>query len=226
MEEILLTQKTLAFANKNLQKATNDIMKLGNEILKCALATAVIIAKVDGLECYKEDGFNSVHEWTEKTFGFKKTASYSLLKIGKEYVREVVNPKNGKIIGYASNLLPLDSDRDFTTTQIEKMLPGGHDLALELVQNGEITPEMTCKDIAKIIKNHIEPEEDTENVEVEEETEVVEEPYEDTEKEVLFTIRAIEYLDGRRVFEIDNVEYGLDKVIDITKFFNDFCNGK
>lgn len=228
MEEMIIgTQGEIKFVNKNLQKATNDMLKLGAEIRKCALATAVIIAKVDDTECYKDDGFNSVHAWTEKTFGFKKTASYSLLKIGKEYVREIINPKNGKITGYTSNLIPVDSEKDFTTTQLEKILPGGHDLAVALVNNGEIDPNMTCKQIEKVIKQHTKPEEKDipdEVVVLDDEPELT--PEQDTKKEVLFTIRAVEYLDGKRVFEIDDKEYGLDKVIDVVKFLNDFCNGK
>ena len=180
MEEMIIgTQGEIQFVNKNLQKATNDMFKLGAEIRKCALATAVIIAKVDDLECYKDDGFNSVHAWTEKTFGFKKSASYTLLKIGKEYIREIISPKSGKVIGYSSNLLPVDAEKDFTTTQIEKMLPGGHDLALDLVSSGEITPDMTCKAIEKVIKSYTQPEEEKtpqEVVELDEEPEIADKP--------------------------------------------------
>ena len=150
MNEIII--RTTEYTNKTLAKATADIFKIGETVRRCALTTAVIIANVNDMECYKDDGFNSVHEWTEKTFGFKKSVSYSLLKIGKEYVREIKSPKTGKVTGYASNLLPENSSKDFTTTQIEKMLPAGHPLALELVENGEITPDMTCKEIGKIIK--------------------------------------------------------------------------
>lgn len=226
MEEMIVgTQGEIKFVNKNLQKATNDMLKLGSEIRKCALATAVIIAKVDDLECYKDDGFNSVHAWTEKTFGFKKSASYTLLKIGKEYIREIISPKNGKVIGYSSNLLPVDAEKDFTTTQIEKMLPGGHDLAVDLVSSGEITPDMSCKAIGEVIKAHTKPEEDKTPEDVVELNDEPEFTPED-DGEVLLTIRAVEYSDGKRILEIDGKVYGLDKVIDVVKFLNDFCNGK
>lgn len=226
MEEIIIgAQGEIKFVNKNLQKATNDMLKLGAEIRKCALATAVIIAKVDDMECYKDDGFNSVHAWTEKTFGFKKSASYTLLKIGKEYIREIISPKSGKVIGYSSNLLPADAEKDFTTTQLEKMLPGGHDLAVDLVSSGEITPDMTCKAIEKVIKSHTKPETEETPEETTEESEVMAETEMD-EGKVLFTIRGVLYADGRRVFELDNEEYGLDYVTDIVKVLNTFCNGK
>lgn len=159
MNEIII--RNTEYTNKTLAKATADIFKIGETVRRCALTTAVIVAQVNDSECYKEDGFNSVHEWTERTFDFKKSVSYSLLKIGKEYVREIKSPKTGKVTGYASNLLPEDSTKDFTTTQLEKMLPAGHPLALELVEEGKITPDMTCKEIGKIIKNAVKGDEET-----------------------------------------------------------------
>ena len=159
-----------AFVNKTLQTATNKVFKIGETVRKCAFETAFIMAQVDATECFKDDGFNSVHEWAMKTFGFKKSASYTLLRVGKEYTRAVLDAK-GKVRGYGSNLIPENAGVDFTTTQIEKMLPGGHDLAAELVETEEITPDMTCKEIEKVIKAHTSPEpEETDEPETEPET--------------------------------------------------------
>lgn len=218
MEEIITCYP--AYVNKNLDKATKDIFKIGETMRKCAFTTAVIIANVDEMECYKEDGFNNVHEWVSLTFGFKKSASYSLLKIGKEYVREVINPKNGKVTGYVTNLLPENSDSDFTTTQLEKMLPVGHEKALELVTNGEITPDMTCKEISKIIKKHTVPEEAT-DTEPEEATDT--EPEENIILSIIGKVLSI----GERVLEFNGkvinnpVEFS-----EVIQKFNDFMNGK
>lgn len=159
MNDITIITATEApeFINKQLRNATEKIFKIGATVRKCAFATAKVIYDVNESECYKEDGFNSVHEWTAKTFGFKKSASYTLLKIGTEYIRELKNPA-GKVTGYESNLLPEESEVDFTTTQIEKMLPLGHETAVELVEDEEITPDMTCKEIEKVVKAHTKPE--------------------------------------------------------------------
>lgn len=72
-----------------------------------------------------------------------------------------------------SNLVPEYSDVDFTPTQIEKMLPLGHEKAMEMVVLGRITPSMTCKQIADIVKKELNPvDEEQENEETEnEETE-------------------------------------------------------
>lgn len=160
MEFLVTTTNAVTFENKDLQKATNAVFKLGDAIKKNWFAIAHIVAHVDATECFKDDGFNTVHEWVEKTFGIKKTASYTLLTIGKEYTREIVNA-SGRVVGYGTNLIPDGSD-DFSKTQVEKMLPAGHELAVELVNGREITPEMTAKEIARVVKSHINPEPETE----------------------------------------------------------------
>lgn len=156
---------TPTFKDSSLQSATNQILKLGDAIRKNLFHIAWIIADVDTRAAYQTDGFKSVHEWTEQTFGFKKTMSYDLLKIGKEYTREAISRK-GKTEGYCSNLLPvpvvMDGDKivdcqpapveDFSVTQISAMLPVGHKTALELVQDKVITPKTSVKKIKDIIK--------------------------------------------------------------------------
>lgn len=175
MNEMTITQVSTAvpeFVNKDLQEATKRVFKIGETVRKCAFETAWIMATVDASECYKDDGFDSVHAWAMKTFGFRKSASYALLKTGREYVRTVLDAR-GRVKGYASNLLSdqeLEHGDDFSAAQIEKMLPAGHDLVVDLVQEGEIVPEMSCRDIAKVIKAHTAPEESDEDEEVTEET--------------------------------------------------------
>lgn len=154
MEFLVTTNNTTTFSNKELQKSTDAVFKLGDAIKKNWFAIAHIISHVDETECYKDDGFNTVHEWVENTFGIKKSSSYSLLTIGKEYTREIKSA-SGKVIGYGTNLIS-DGD-DFSKTQVEKMLPAGHDLALEMVENGEITPEMSAKEISRVVKSHTNP---------------------------------------------------------------------
>lgn len=175
MEFLVTTTNAVTFANKDLQKATNNVFKLGDAIKKNWFAIAYIVAGVDATECYKDDGFNTVHEWVEKTFGIKKTASYTLLTIGKEYTREIRN-SSGKVVGYGTNLIT-DGTEDFSKTQVEKILPAGHELAVELVETGEITPEMTAKEIAKVVKSRTNPEpETTDEPEQETEPETTDEP--------------------------------------------------
>lgn len=168
MNEIII-RNVPTFANKELNKATQKMIAISETMRKSALETAAIIAHVAETECFKDDGFNTVHEWVESTFGFKKSTSYTLLKIGSEYVKEVTNAK-GKVIGYVTDIAMNPEIADYSITQLEKMLPAGHALAYSLSEDGEINPSMTCKEIEKVIKSHTEDdEEDIEEVTAEDE---------------------------------------------------------
>ena len=129
-----------------------QIMQIAGKIKNNWFQIGAIIAEVDREELYKDDGFENVHAWTMRAFNIKKTTSYDLLRIGKEYTRELTTEK-GRITGYECNLLPENSEANFTTTQVMKMLPAGHDKAQELVDSGVITPDMTSTAISKVIKD-------------------------------------------------------------------------
>lgn len=168
MEELIITNehKAIAFANKELQNASMIIFKIAENIRTRWFEIAAIVAMVDARELYKDDGFADVHEWVSKTFAFGKSTSYDLLKVGREYVREVHN-KSGRVVGYESNLVP-EGASNFSTTQVRRMLPVGHELAAELVEAGEITPDMTTTKITKVIKAHLNPADEAEDEEDEE----------------------------------------------------------
>lgn len=166
MNELMenVTANTTTYVNHDLESATKKILKIGDSIKTNLYEVAYIIAQVDSTECYKEDGFNNVHEWTNKTFGFKKTASYSLLKIGKEYtLEEIITDKNGKRRGvkYQSNLPHVEGE-DFSTTQITCLLPLGREEVNKVTDEKLVTPEMSCAEIKKFVKKYTEEMNETE----------------------------------------------------------------
>ena len=158
-------RNSLSFTNKKLQNATMQIMQIAGRIKNNWFQIGAIIAEVDKEELYKDDGFENVHAWTMRAFNIKKTTSYDLLRIGKEYTRELTTEK-GRITGYECNLLPENSEANFTTTQVMKMLPAGHDKAQELVDSGVITPDMTSTAISKVIKDLNKKDEEPEENEI------------------------------------------------------------
>lgn len=158
MENMLTTvgRTEIAFKNKQLQNATMHIFNLGENIRQKWFEIGAIMASVDTLECYKEDGFSSVHEWANKVFNLKKSRTYDLLKIGREYTREILS-KNGRTIGYECNLLPESAPDNFNVTQVTRLLPLGREEAARLVETEEVTPNMTVKAIADVVKAHLHP---------------------------------------------------------------------
>lgn len=202
--DLITTTTAVTYSNKELEKATETIIKLGTAIKNNLYNVAFVLASVDKTECYKDDGFNNVQEWAMKTFGFKKSVCYSLLRIGKEYTRELKNPKNGRVTGYTSNLLPVNSGTDFTTTQIECMLPlGEYKDVSECVESGTITPDMSCKRIKEIVKKITHPETEAETEPEEVET-APEEAENEPENELCITsVNFDEHEDGTFTMHVD-----------------------
>lgn len=165
MFEIIKNERV--YMDRNLQDVTNKVYAIGDNIKNEVYKIAWLIAMVDARGMYANDGFETVHEWTAQAFGFKKTLSYNLLKIGNEYTREVISRKS-KVTGYCSNLLPVPVDldengnplpsepapiKDFSVSQLSAMLPVGHREAEDLVREQVITPDMTVKQIKDIVKS-------------------------------------------------------------------------
>ena len=147
------------YKNEDLRNATRTIISIGDDIKSSLMEIAFIISDIDAKSAYKDDGFESVHDWTAKTFGYKQAMSYNLLKLGKEYVAQLPvldiasQPIEG-VYNYKSNLYTpeeLAEHEDFTSTQIMRMFPLGREKAVEMVKNRVITPDMSSRDIKAIV---------------------------------------------------------------------------
>lgn len=154
----MVTTNNGKILNKGLQKATDLILALGAQIKSKQFDIASILWEVEQKQLFKDDGYESAAEYAMATFGFKKSKAYALVAIGKEYTRPVYD-KKGKCVGHASNLIPAANPdmqdaplNDFTVTQIERILPLGREKALELIQAGEMNPNMTVEAIRGVVK--------------------------------------------------------------------------
>lgn len=158
MQELSIITNRPKFANKMLEKATLTILSCDNDIKSRQFSIASILAEVEVKKLYTDDGFGSCAEYAEKTFGIKKSTSYALITIGKEYTRPILNA-NGKVIGHCSNLLPpADMEKqdaplvDFTTRQISLFSTLGREQVIDLVSNGSLLPSMTANQIRDLVK--------------------------------------------------------------------------
>lgn len=143
MELMIANPTGYALTNKKLAQATTRIYKLGEKVRTNLYQIAQELVKIDDNALYEDDGFKNVHEYAEAVLGIKKTFSHNLVRIGREYTSPELPGSN----------LPHD-DQDYTVTQVQMMLPVSRDEVVEIIEAGEITPDMTCREISKVIKNH------------------------------------------------------------------------
>ena len=156
--ELMVTNNRPMFSNKQLVKATEQLIAIAQNIRTRQFDIAAILADVEVNNLYKDDGFSSCAEYAETVFGMKKSLAYALIRIGKDYTRPVLN-NAGRCIGHASCLVPAaNPDKqdaplvDFTTTQIERMLALPRDTVINLVSEGKLSPSNTVREIIEVVK--------------------------------------------------------------------------
>ncbi len=179
MNELTIMNQTCPiYKSAELNKATRKIFGAATEIKSRYFEIAATIAAVAAAKSYEADGFADVHAWTNAAFGIKKTTSYDMVRIGRDYIRQQL--ANGRVKGYETNLVP-DGAPNFTSGQIVPLLSLGREKAGELVDDGEVTPDMSIREIKKVVKaikeseKGGEPEKEGESVEAPEREEASEE---------------------------------------------------
>lgn len=146
------------FNNPKLEHATVLLMECDSQVRTRQFDIASILGNIEAEKLYVDDGFESTAEYAMTTFGIQKTLAYELIDIGTNYTRTLYNDE-GKIIGHCSNLLPPANPEkqdapliDFTPNKIGKLKVLGRDKVLELIERGDIKPNMTFKQLSEIVK--------------------------------------------------------------------------
>ena len=180
----LITKK---FENQSLAKATEEIVSLQKNVNQSLIRVAGIAGEVATSESYKDDGFKSAQEWLMKTFNYKKSTAYTMVKIGIEYVQleiDVCLPI------YKTIFANPETDEDFTLTQLEKLLPLGKEKIEAYLSTGDLKYSMTVKEIKDFVsaiksleKKSEEPETEAEEPETEAEESETEAEKPETEAE-------------------------------------------
>lgn len=187
MFEIIAREEIPTFENPDLVYATERIRVCASSIRRNFYRIANVLKWVDDKRAFVDDGFLSTIEYATKTFGIKKTLAYNLLSIGGVYTAEN---------GVESNL-PHDKAKDYTSSQMNVILPYDEADIREYAKNGDINPFMTVSALKKKLKEL--DGEESEN-EPEEPTEETAEEY-PPEPEYLWNIDAWEDENGDVVIE-------------------------
>lgn len=200
---IVIKQTATAFANKELAKATRLIVDAQERVGKNLMKIACIMSRVESEQLFADD-FTSVAEYGEKVFGYKKSQTNNMVNVGKKFLEE-----NG-----VDSVLKLDDGTDFGFTQLVTMLPlPSVEVAHQLVLDGEITPDMTVREIQQVVKECNNPTDETES---EPETETETEPEsDDTDAEIEIDSAAVMFLTAKDA---------LDGLCEIFKDRTDICD--
>ncbi len=205
---------TKKFENQSLAKATEEIVSLQKNVNQSLISVAGIAGEVATSESYKEDGFKSAQEWLMKTFNYKKSTAYTMVKIGKEYVQleiDVCLPI------YKTIFANPETDEDFTLTQLEKLLPLGKEKIEVYLSTGDLKYSMTVKEIkdfVSTIKSLEKKSEETETEAEEPETEA-----EETEEKETDCKATIEIWDD--CIFVNGEKYGFSDLNKVVKYIKE-----
>ena len=144
----LVNAPVVEFKNTKLQKYTEQIFKQGLNIKKAYARIAVTLVQIEDSQCYQMDGFESVHDFSERVLGIKQSQSYALLKVGREFL-------DSKTL---ESVLEHEENKDYTTSQLQALLPlKSVTWAQELAIDGTINANMTVKEIKDVVKEQLNP---------------------------------------------------------------------
>lgn len=149
--DIVLNQN-VTINDPELKKVTSEIKKASANVIGNTFKIAYLISSVDANpDILETDGFNDVFDYTKKCFGLEKASAYNLIRVGKDFIEAV---EHGKITSFETLLT--HGDKDYSISQVFKMLPLGIEKAKELTADEVITPDMSCRTIEKIVKENTE----------------------------------------------------------------------
>ena len=207
----IIKSNEIQLTNSKLKAFTEQIFKQGLNIKKAFAKVATILVKIDDSKCYEQDGFESVQDYALQVFGWKKATTYAMLRIGREYI-------DGKTL---ESVLPHEIGNDYSNSQLQALLPlKSVETAKKLAEKDIINPEMTVKEIKKVVKDYkgcdksesdrVEGSENSANESVNEENEAVEA----RAWEIVHTIEMMKDADGNIFFMFDGAETTKEAIIE------------
>lgn len=116
--------------------------KEGAEAVNKALAP--LFGELLSSKCYTEDGFKSVADYAEKTFGMGKSMAYMLARVGKEYHNE-----GGDLTAKAVETL--------STSKLAELTGVDRVAVAKAIESGELTADSSLADCREFAAAHKKP---------------------------------------------------------------------
>lgn len=135
--------------NEELRSKTSEIAIQGLNARKAALHIAALVAEVKAnkdLWCAEFDGTTSTDKFVSygaKYLGVKKAQLFAMAKVGENLIADD-----------KKSIIAHENDIDYTITQLQKLVSLDTDTIKALDKSGEISPDMTAKEIANVAFKH------------------------------------------------------------------------
>ena len=152
--------------NDMLKNATNKINQYHTITKRAILGISMILADIaDKPKEYLENsGFNSIAEYAEEIFGYKKAYTYKLIKISKFIAIKDIEGKDIPVKSLIDDKIDADywfdvikdsDDFEFSPSQMLELIP----LTNQQIEDNlkELDSSLTCKELRSIVKDIVNP---------------------------------------------------------------------
>lgn len=129
------------FKNPALNSHAIEIATAQTHMVDSVKEVAKALGAVKKEACYKEDGFKSVADFAEKTFGLKRSYAYMLANVGERFYNAESLPEP------VSKLVD-----EMPVTNLAELVNVLDDKLETAIESGEITPATTQSDLGAIAK--------------------------------------------------------------------------
>lgn len=171
MGELIINTAT-AIANKELKRANDKIVKatdgMNRDMMKLAIAIkeAKEVFDTDSESIKETDNFTSFVDYSKKVLNMTKTTAYRFIDVAKNFL---ATEKSNVIVTIPTS----ESGRAWTISQLSilcRLGENAHDTAIECIEEGVISSDMSCKELEEAVNNYLNPviEDDTTGQETEE----------------------------------------------------------
>lgn len=140
----LIKHNQVHYDDPTLESYTQAIYKAEALMENTNLGIAHILHTIYKGELYKAAGCKTIYEYGEQAFGYKRANTNDFVRIG-EYVEAVKDETTGKVKYFTCFA---KDGKDFTSAQLAKALTLKEKLP-DYIESGEITTDMSCRDIIK-----------------------------------------------------------------------------
>lgn len=157
MENAIATMKfnvptTYSFKNPELNEATakiaNILSNVGSIVLNADVEMCKVLSHISTTKCYVDDGFASVAEYAESTFGLGKSNAHAKARAGTNFYN---NPEMADVVA----ALPVEISN--APSKIVELLDCNKEDILAAIETGEINADSTQKELRKWGDDHAVP---------------------------------------------------------------------
>jgi len=197
-----------ALKNEELQTRCISIVTCMNAAQKSLFTVAVNLKAIKDGKLYEKDGYKKFNEFCEDVLNYKHAMCNNLVRIADRFLEE--NER-----GIYSIITHDDSD--YTVSQLQEVLKVDNDVVIEMDENGEISPEMTTKEIRAAVKARTTDETETDETETTENVSRETNSDSETENEFEHIVASVSN-DLARLLEMSEITIDSKAVTKVTNF--------